>query len=423
MAVELTQNEHGQYVLAGCFYGCEDTFTLGHAEEPRVSPFYIGIDTFLKPAQIRIAFDPAESNNQIHNGDIGLYTALSVMIDGFPMPGAVFPELDYMKSYQEIFNLDYTWPAMASAEYLRESALGAAGTLAPLYPLNYLLKRPAAEYNELFLAGNPLGALTTWPRVEENGMSQVASMALPLGMDFLGPFGEELNELLHMPGREPWCELPLEDVEIFDNGGLALFVCERIGVPPDAFKRIQSYDGMLLFQYADEEEISSYICAVVGEEAVGLFELENIEIEELQRNRIRKLFENFKEFGGYRPIDWRNKRADVRGGGKGKNHLLYEMDGANFTIKGRTYAIALNVGEDGLEKAVWDVLLWWVSMRWNAEEMSFSDCEIRYDSFLLQPKAYAGNHVPPCCERYMNYLNSGKIEEPDLHQRIWFDVF
>lgn len=260
-------------------------FDVGETEVSNIGAFCIGIDTELTPSRIRIAFNPEESENQVQEGEIGLYTTMSVRVDGFPVPAAVFPELTYMKNCQEIYNLSHTWPVMCQPVYLKNNAIGS--DIPPFYAFNFLAKIPEMKKDDFYMFQNPLGTFTQWPYHRED-YSRIATSVIPLGMEFMGPFEDELVSLLNEEGRVPFGELSILEAPIQNNQEFMNCVLTNPELASVQFDSVQSYDHMLLFKYLDMEGIPSFICAKLTEDKVQLYE---VVVKSREKELCRKRFD------------------------------------------------------------------------------------------------------------------------------------
>lgn len=410
--MEIRETQEGEHILFNLDNRGNGEFGLGTLYNKYIGPFYIGLDACLQPACVNIAFDPARSGNPCSEANqVGLYNVLHLRIDGFPVPGYVFPELSYTREYHEIYN--HCWPAMVSMDRLKNAAnIGMEGAL-PLFALNNVAYNPECTYQDLFSVQAPMGFLASGS--PEEGQSSIATMRLPVGIDFLGPYEEELMEMLCSEGKEPFADMDCPEDRTFQS-----CIEEILGTAYQEFDRIQEYENLRLFQYRDSENDISYICVKFEERRILLFELESYEVQECQKKRMAQIFQNYKDLSDYRPI--RNKMYG--NGGKKQtvdygSHILYEMDGASFVLSGYTYAVWMqNANPLGTS----EYLTWSVKMSWSADKLNFEQCQFVEDPGFRNPDVITFNpHISmPCWERFRSATTREISEEGDCHQKIWF---
>ena len=415
----------------------------------QVGPFYIGFDTRIKPAVVRIFFDPTKSDKILpgSNKYVGLVQVGQTKYNGIPIePGTYAKELEYRDYYDDFGGspVPISWVDMVSEDIMKDSSLYSSGCYEPFFPLNAVIfDKSGYSYNDFCYYGKPNGNITHIPFGKNNNFCYAASIYSPIGLDFDGPSEQTLEDMLDKyldRGTKPVKDQEASESDI-DSKGMIKVAVDMLELAAEDIIWAQSVGKYLLIKLADSDGYCPYLCAYtydnedqMGKNYMCIYLLDPHEMDDRLLDLVEHLLVSFSEyrkkynissFSGF-PFTW--KLPNQKRGQSGLEPLPFQNKTVSPVVEFLYKTLAVTKFVNSSDGKVYYYashgVQWRVLRILDLDQMFFGPLLICEPSEIIGSELYAFNSGKASWwSRYFNIMgnpNVGVQGEPE--QEIWFDV-
>lgn len=334
-----TQSDPPVASLNGVYQGQTDPVYLGlNGLSTQIGNFYIGFDNYLKPAMVRVFYDPIALQKHLVNSYVGLVQFGQITYQGVPItPTTYGMGLDFLQPYttstlsNQAQNI-YGWVNMLDATRAKNAQIGF-----PFFAFNAFLRNPTLKISDFFIYPQPNGCLVATPPVAQPppNTSLCASLFDAIDLDLDSPPEAEITAYLKTMakrGVEPDKSQIYTRSQV-QNGSALDFALAMLEITDfDTVDTVEVVGPYILITMDDvEDEGPMFVAyydanqATSNSETMVIYELNLDEMEELRFATVSQTFANIQAeliANGWLPKTGfpRNRPRDAKGkGGAGLN--------------------------------------------------------------------------------------------------------
>ncbi len=431
----------------------------------KIGNLFIGFDTRMKPAVVRMFYDSNMSINAKRQLKLGLMQIGEVSLQGVSLVPSVYsPNIAYRDNYvfRNNYNKDY-WMDMISPDIIRKSSVfqELRNDVPPFFAFNGILYNSQYTFDHFFKHPMPNGSLYDNYKSTTQGYSLCASLFSPIGLDLDGPTKTEMKAIvqeylnrrfydyatkndsgngkivtsedlwekgtIQPPRKGIWQEsffINEINKKIIDNypqnKGRKILWVEQIGVKPS----IAGEDIYLLIKLDDPNAYYPYFCAYMSKikeignhYALLLYEFDSHLIQEIQFNMLEKRSTNFQEL----------VQRDQRYGQQisdspsifGTSDPYYTDDVISFQ-----YRTNVVLSTPKIRDVLLDSITWKVTKKFDSDNLEFKPIEISPIEISYPPSNGSDYDIfKNCLDAYKQGISTQrKSEKPYAPENQWYEV-
>jgi hypothetical protein len=444
--------QDGMIRLNGYYVGQTVPDTLGMKGLcSQLGPFYIGFDTRVKPATVRVFFDPALAQFSFNGQQyyVGLIQLGHMKYNGVPIRPGIYSEdiryRNYYANFAGIMGPDIQWVDMVSEDIMKKSGFYKTGCYEPFFQYNGVSIYPDANIGNFCYYPAPNGNLTYIPFQQSNNFCMASSLISPIGLDFDGPYEDEIDAILQKyisVDKEPVNVQIVSDADI-NNNGLTKLSATILQLSSDDVIWVQAIGKYVFFKLADDEGYFTYICSLIYQDQTGqkylyTYLLDASTVEDKQMNTLEYLLTSFIDFKKKYQINYFTGLPyipdipyDFIGGGRKAVDDYYKNKEVPCIIEAEYYTLAVVKYLDTDNKfklAATHGIEWRVFRQLDIDEMVFGNLQIFEPRSILPHyiasinRSLQSQDVSSVICNYENMMsNPTLVTEGSPRQKVWFN--
>lgn len=438
--------DNGMIKLKGYYIGQTIPEFLGMKNSCyNLDPFYIGFDTRIKPATVRIFFDTEKAAQSIINSSqsyIGLIQLGEIYYNGIPIEPGIYSDdikyRDWCDDFGGVLNNPIQWVDMVSKDVMTESTVYKSRCYEPFFQYNGVLGNTSLSLNDLCFYNYMNGSISYIPFQQSNNFCLASSLVSPIGLDFDGPYEDDLDNIIKRymeNGKVPISNQDIIDSDINSNG-LVKLATNILQLEKEDILSVQTAGKFVLFQLADSEGYFIYLCSFIlengnGQKSLVTYLMDTSVIEEKMLDKIEELVTNFVDFknkfriNAFTGLPYSIDSLPQYLGGNRNLDYLYKDKRIDpiIEIVYKTIAVQkyLDTTDNAYKYKTLGAIQWKVARSIELDTMSLGPLEITQPQYIYNEIYRFNLNNNAAIENYLLNIDSIDDRTGSPRQKVWFN--